>query len=74
MIYGCEFGRKPMSQGGGNNPGRDHHIKGFSIWMAVGGVIQLYMNSVLSRIAPAWTGAFSFDWLQIIQTRDFAFS
>ncbi len=38
VIWGGEFGRTPMSQGGGNNPGRDHHIKGFSIWMAGGGV------------------------------------
>lgn len=35
VIYGGEFGRTPMSQGGS---GRDHHIKGFSIWMAGGGV------------------------------------
>ncbi|MFT6182444.1 MAG: hypothetical protein ACI9NQ_001415 [Paracoccaceae bacterium] len=38
VIWGGEFGRTPMSQGGGNNPGRDHHIKGFSLWMAGGGV------------------------------------
>ncbi len=35
VIWGGEFGRTPMSQGGN---GRDHHIKGFSIWMAGGGV------------------------------------
>ncbi|MGJ8697804.1 MAG: DUF1501 domain-containing protein [Verrucomicrobiaceae bacterium] len=38
VIFGGEFGRTPMSQGGGANPGRDHHIKGFSLWMAGGGV------------------------------------
>ena len=38
VIWGGEFGRTPMSQGGGNNPGRDHHIKGFSLWMAGGGI------------------------------------
>ena len=38
VVWGGEFGRTPMSQGGGNNPGRDHHIKGFSIWMAGGGI------------------------------------
>ncbi|NND99255.1 MAG: DUF1501 domain-containing protein [Pirellulaceae bacterium] len=38
VIFGGEFGRTPMSQGGGNNPGRDHHIKGFSLWMAGGGI------------------------------------
>jgi hypothetical protein len=38
VIWGGEFGRTPMSQGGGGNPGRDHHIKGFSLWMAGGGI------------------------------------
>lgn len=38
VIWSGEFGRTPMSQGGGNNPGRDHHIKGFSLWMAGGGI------------------------------------
>ncbi len=34
IIYGGEFGRTPMAQGNG----RDHHIKGFSMWLAGGGV------------------------------------
>jgi hypothetical protein len=34
VIFGGEFGRTPMAQGNG----RDHHIKGFSIWLAGGGV------------------------------------
>jgi hypothetical protein len=34
VIWGGEFGRTPMAQG----TGRDHHIKGFSIWMAGGGI------------------------------------
>jgi Protein of unknown function (DUF1501) len=34
IIWGGEFGRTPMAQG----DGRDHHIKGFSIWLAGGGV------------------------------------
>ncbi len=38
VVFSGEFGRTPMSQGGGNNPGRDHHIKGFSVWMAGGGI------------------------------------
>jgi hypothetical protein len=38
VIWGGEFGRTPMSQGGGDDPGRDHHIKGFSMFMAGGGV------------------------------------
>ncbi len=39
VIWCGEFGRTPMSQG--NDPalmGRDHHIKGFSMWLAGGGV------------------------------------
>jgi hypothetical protein len=40
VIWGGEFGRTPMAQGDvdGDNVGRDHHIRGFSIWMAGGGV------------------------------------
>jgi uncharacterized protein (DUF1501 family) len=34
VIWGGEFGRTPMGQG----DGRDHHIKGFSLWMAGGGI------------------------------------
>ncbi len=34
IVWGGEFGRTPMAQGSG----RDHHIKGFSMWMAGGGV------------------------------------
>jgi hypothetical protein len=34
IVWGGEFGRTPMAQG----DGRDHHIRGFSIWMAGGGV------------------------------------
>jgi len=34
VIWGGEFGRTPMAQGSG----RDHHIRGFSMWMAGGGI------------------------------------
>jgi len=34
IIWGGEFGRTPMGQGSG----RDHHIKGFSLWMAGAGI------------------------------------
>lgn len=34
VVWAGEFGRTPMAQG----DGRDHHIKGFSMWMAGGGV------------------------------------
>jgi hypothetical protein len=35
IVFGTEFGRTPGSQGG---DGRDHHIYGFSVWLAGGGV------------------------------------
>jgi hypothetical protein len=38
IIWGGEFGRTPMFQGKGKLPGRDHHIKGFSMWLAGGGI------------------------------------
>ena len=38
IVWGGEFGRTPMFQGKGKLPGRDHHIKGFSMWLAGGGV------------------------------------
>jgi hypothetical protein len=38
IIWGGEFGRTPMFQGKGKFPGRDHHIRGFSMWLAGGGV------------------------------------
>ena len=34
VVWNGEFGRTPMAQGNG----RDHHIKGFSMWMCGGGV------------------------------------
>jgi hypothetical protein len=38
VIWGGEFGRTPMFQGKGKNAGRDHHIKGFSMWLCGGGI------------------------------------
>jgi len=37
IVWGGEFGRTPMFQGKGG-AGRDHHMKGFSMWLAGGGV------------------------------------
>jgi hypothetical protein len=34
VVWGGEFGRTPMAQGNG----RDHHIKGFSMWLCGGGI------------------------------------
>jgi uncharacterized protein (DUF1501 family) len=36
VVWGGEFGRTPMVQGG--NDGRDHHPNAFTVWLAGGGV------------------------------------
>lgn len=36
VVWGGEFGRTPMVQGG--NDGRDHHPNSFTMWMAGGGI------------------------------------
>jgi hypothetical protein len=36
VVWGGEFGRTPMVQGG--NDGRDHHPSAFTMWLAGGGV------------------------------------
>jgi hypothetical protein len=36
VLWGGEFGRTPVSQGGNN--GRDHNPQGFTMWLAGGGV------------------------------------
>ena len=40
VFWGGEFGRQPESQllDGQGSPGRDHNAKGYTIWMAGGGV------------------------------------
>ncbi|HET6884040.1 MAG TPA: DUF1501 domain-containing protein [Pirellulales bacterium] len=42
VIWGGEFGRTPMVQGG--NDGRDHHNRSFSLWLAGGGVKAGYTH------------------------------
>ncbi len=40
VVWGGEFGRTPMIEGrnGSPYPGRDHHGKAFTMWMAGGGI------------------------------------
>ncbi len=42
VIWGGEFGRTPMAENRGgmmaDNPGRDHHVDAFTMWMAGAGV------------------------------------
>ena len=35
VVWGGEFGRSPVAE---NGKGRDHHAKGFTMWMAGGGI------------------------------------
>ena len=42
VIWGGEFGRTPMVQGG--NDGRDHHNRCFSVWVAGGGFKKGYVH------------------------------
>ena len=42
VIWGGEFGRTPMVQGG--NDGRDHHPNAFTMWMAGGGLKPGYVH------------------------------
>ncbi len=42
VVWGGEFGRTPMVQGG--NDGRDHHNRCYSVWMAGGGVRAGYIH------------------------------
>ena len=38
IVWGGEFGRTPMAQTSKGDVGRDHHMKGFSMWVAGGGI------------------------------------
>ena len=40
VVWGGEFGRTPMIEGRNNSKflGRDHHPRGFTIWLAGGGI------------------------------------
>lgn len=38
VVWTGEFGRTPMVQTNKGGPGRDHHMRAFSLWMAGGGI------------------------------------
>jgi hypothetical protein len=42
VIWGGEFGRTPMTQGG--TDGRDHHNRCFSLWLTGGGIKSGYIH------------------------------
>lgn len=47
VVFATEFGRTPGTQG---TDGRDHHIYGFSVWMAGGGVKGGVVHGVTDEI------------------------
>lgn len=48
VIWGGEFGRTPMAQGG--DDGRDHHNRSFSMWLAGGGVKPGHVHGVTDEL------------------------
>jgi len=48
IIWGGEFGRTPMVQGG--NDGRDHHNRCFSLWLAGGGIKSGHTHGVTDEL------------------------
>jgi uncharacterized protein (DUF1501 family) len=46
ILWGGEFGRTPMGQG----TGRDHHILGFSVFLAGGGVKRGYTHGATDEL------------------------
>jgi hypothetical protein len=47
VVFATEFGRTPGSQG---SDGRDHHIFGFSVWMAGGGLRRGVVHGATDEI------------------------
>lgn len=48
VIWGGEFGRTPMVQGGSD--GRDHHNRSFCIWMAGGGLKHGFVHGASDEL------------------------
>jgi uncharacterized protein (DUF1501 family) len=47
VVFATEFGRSPGSQ---NTDGRDHHIYGFTVWMAGGGLKRGVVHGATDEI------------------------
>jgi uncharacterized protein (DUF1501 family) len=48
VIWGGEFGRTPMVQGGSD--GRDHHNRAFTMWLAGGGLKKGHIHGVTDEL------------------------
>jgi hypothetical protein len=57
IVWGGEFGRTPMAQGDVNSKecGRDHHIRGFSMWLAGGGIKPGYSYGATDELGYSAT-------------------
>jgi hypothetical protein len=54
VVWGGEFGRKPTKDRNGNDtPGRDHNNKGFTTWLAGGGVKGGYVHGATDEFGNA---------------------
>lgn len=54
IVWGGEFGRKPTKdRNGGENPGRDHNAKAFSVVLAGGGVKGGYVHGATDEFGAA---------------------
>jgi hypothetical protein len=50
VVWGGEFGRSPVAE---NGKGRDHHPKGFTMWMAGGGIRGGYTHGATDEFGYA---------------------
>lgn len=48
VVWGGEFGRTPMAQGG--DDGRDHHNRSFSMWLAGGGIKRGHVHGATDEL------------------------
>jgi hypothetical protein len=53
VIWGGEFGRTPTNQGRGGRDGRDHNNRGYSMWLAGGGVKGGYVHGATDEYGTA---------------------
>ena len=51
IVWGGEFGRTPMAQRNKGAVGRDHHMKGFNLWLAGGGIKGGVTHGTTIRLA-----------------------
>jgi uncharacterized protein (DUF1501 family) len=54
VVWGGEFGRKPVRDRNGNDdPGRDHNHKAFTVWLAGGGAKRGHVHGATDQFGSA---------------------